>query len=89
MFNIQTCADVEAIVDSVFADIRPDLITVTTCADTVRVERKNMPFGYIQTSNSLSLWRVIYQGDYVCGMETVHDAFRVLLLMNEREKKCK
>lgn len=57
--------------------------TVTTCTDTVRGEKTGYN-GYIQRSTDCDLWKVYHaKKGYCCGMDTIHDAFRALQLIDE------
>jgi len=77
---------VDDLVNDIFSRYRRELINVTTCANTVRVERKDTTNGYItRDAKEDSLWKVYRNGRYVCGMETPHDAFRVIRLLDEQE----
>lgn len=67
----------DALVNAVFAEIRSDLVKVTTCAETVRVERNDLPGAFMQknATEPSSLWKVFIGGSYILGMETLHDGF--------------
>lgn len=67
----------ETLINAVYAEIRSDLIKVTTCADTVRVERNDLPNVFMQknATEPSSLWKVYIGGSYILGMETLHDGF--------------
>lgn len=55
---------------------------ITTCADTVRITDRNTGH-YIQRAPSNPLWKAFHHGRYICGMDTIHDAFRALTLADE------
>ena len=73
---------VDDLVASVCRQIRPDLVQITTCGDTVKVECPDIPDAYIMglATSMPEWWRVYADGDYLCGMETVRDAFRAIQL---------
>ena len=70
------------LISIVYQQIHPELIKVTVCGDTVRVTRHDLPGAYIQ-GELPHWWRVYVDGDYLCGMETVLDAFRAIQLIRE------
>ena len=70
------------LISIVYQQIRPELVKVTVCGDTVRVTRHDLPGAYIQAELP-HWWRVYVDGDYLCGMETILDAFRAIQLIRE------
>lgn len=75
---------VDDLVREVFSKYRHDRVKVTTCANTVRVEHDSVENTFVQkTAGESELWKVFREGNYLCGMETLHDAFRVARLMDE------
>jgi len=70
------------LISIVYQQIRPELVKVTVCGDTVRVTRHDLPGAYIQAELA-HWWRVYVDGDYLCGMETILDAFRAIQLIRE------
>lgn len=80
---------VDNLVASVCRQIRPDLVTITVCADTVRVECPDIPDAYIMglATSVPEWWRAYADGEYLCGMETVRDAFRAIQLARAVRKQ--
>ena len=83
-------ASIDDLVSSVYRQIRADLVEVTVCGEAVRVTRHDLPGAYIQSepplwwkAESLYWWRVYMDGDYLCGMETILDAFRAIQLIRD------
>lgn len=57
--------------------------SVTFCGDFVRGTKEGFN-GYIQKGVDCPLWKVYHRNKgYICGMDTVHDAFRALQLTDE------
>lgn len=75
-------ASIDDLISSVYRQIRPDLVGVTVCGDSVRVTRHDLHNAYIQAELP-HWWRVYVDGDYLCGMETVLDGFRAIQLIRE------
>lgn len=74
---------VNEILGEVECSIKDELIKVETLADTVRVTRHDMSDTFIQKSNGDKLWSVYKGGQLLCGMESVHDAFRASTLAEQ------
>lgn len=76
---------VNDLVNQVYRCLRHELVDVATCANTVRVIRKDITNGYIQRdAKEDSLWKVYRNGRYICGMDTPHDGFRAIRLLDEQ-----
>jgi len=75
-------ASTDDLIASVYRQIRHDLVGVTVCGESVRVTRHDLPGAYIQAELP-HWWRVYADGDYLCGMETVLDAFRAIQLIRD------
>ena len=88
-FKASESASIDDLVASVCRQIRPDLVRITVCGDTVRVECHDIPGAYIMgTAPAMpEWWRVYADGDYLCGMETVLDAFRAIHLARAVRKQ--
>src|SRR5690606_14023118 len=81
-------SNTDLLVKEVYATLRRDLISsVYVCASTVRVSRNEIS-GFIQkdADNPDSLWEAFNEKGYLVGMETIHDAFRAIILVEEIEK---
>ncbi|MFC1335447.1 MAG: hypothetical protein G8D90_21025 [gamma proteobacterium symbiont of Clathrolucina costata] len=68
----------DQLVNDVYSQLRHDLVKVTVCATTVRVHRHDQPDVWLQKNATEpdSLWKVYISGQYLLGMETLHDGFR-------------
>ena len=69
---------VDQLVNDVYSQMRHDLVKVTVCATTVRVHRHDQPDVWLQKNATEpgSLCKVHISGQYLLGMETLHDGFR-------------
>ncbi len=73
----------DKIVDEVEGALKGGLTRISTLANTVRVEHIDHPGVIAQKDVGSDLWSVTRDGDYICGMETLYDAFRVSELVQE------